>query len=692
MARSKQQASRRARLRKTFLSEENQAALKALNEARYPTREEAAHTAITFYSNRFKHERLYQFSGNRRGGKKEITSTFEYDLSEFVEKHPEMGAMRYFRRPPDNEGEKLLRGIFYNDNPKLRGIESVVKESGRVETLDRMIARRLNRIWQSALAQEVADYFTKDVIFDCVEDNGYYPFTTKRKEAREAMLKEIPESMPELFPAARKLTRHFILHVGPTNSGKTHDAVEDCAAAKRGIYLAPLRLLAMEIAERLNKEGVPCSMITGEEEQIIPGAQHVASTVEMMDFSWYDVAVIDECQMVGERERGWAWTQAILGVTAGTVHACMAPEAESLIIALIEECGDTWEVVRHRRTTPLRMDDEEFMFPEDVRDGDALVVFSRRSVLQAASLLEDAGRQVSVIYGALPYQARRAETEKFARGETKVVVATDAIGMGMNLPVKRIIFLETQKFDGQKKRDLEPAEVKQVAGRAGRRGYEELGLVNACFDKNSVKWKLKVKNPPIEAARTTMPGFLVNMERSLSQTMRDWQSLTDHAPYKKASMTRAIDLCEWMETHCPLPKDEMYRGISIPFDETNYDILSRWKEAMHNRLKGRPILEGLTIVIAQDGDSLETLEGKYKILDLLYSILRSFSSDEEEAEAQKAYILECKLELSGAIIAKLKQNKNTYKKCKICGDRLPWNYPYGICSACHALEMVRSDY
>ncbi len=325
-----------------------------------------------------------------------------------MEKSPEMGALRYFRRPSDNQGYRILKGIFYPRNPKLLGATRFVNDRGQVEEVAHYLGRRLNKMWKNVLAHEVSDHFTKEVIFECVEENPFYPFTSHRREAQEAMLKEIPETMPELFPRARTLKRHFILHVGPTNSGKTYDAVLACAQAQRGMYLAPLRLLAMEIAEKLNSQDVPCNMITGEEEQILPGAQHVASTVEMMDFSWYDVAVIDECQMIDDRDRGWAWTQAILGVTAGVVHACMAPEAEALIIKLIKECGDTWEVVRHERATPLRMDEEDFVFPYDVREGDALVVFSRRSVLQAASVLEDDGLSVSVIYGALPYEARRA--------------------------------------------------------------------------------------------------------------------------------------------------------------------------------------------------------------------------------------------------------------------------------------------
>jgi ATP-dependent RNA helicase SUPV3L1/SUV3 len=215
----------------------------------------------------------------------------------------------------------------------------------------------------------------------------------------------------------------------------------------------------MEAAERINRAGVPCDMITGEEERTIVGARHVASTIEMLAVDrYFDVAVIDEAQMIVDDDRGWAWTQAILGVSAPIVHVCMAEEALPIISKLILSCGDTYEVERHERQTPLSLERVPFHFPEAVRDGDALVVFSRKSVLEAASLLEDYNIKASVVYGALPYEARMAETEKFLSGKTRVVVATDAIGMGMNLPIKRIVFLETVKFDGKEKRNHKACE------------------------------------------------------------------------------------------------------------------------------------------------------------------------------------------------------------------------------------------
>ncbi len=121
--------------------------------------------------------------------------------------------------------------------------------------------------------------------------------------------------------------------------------------------------------------------MTGEEEHIVEGATHQASTVEMMDPAWeYDVAVIDEAQMMQEEERGGSWTAAIMGVLAREVHVCAAPYAEQLLIRLIEYCGDTWEVVRHERMTPLIVETDR-IFQEE-RTGSRFRTAGQRHSLQ----------------------------------------------------------------------------------------------------------------------------------------------------------------------------------------------------------------------------------------------------------------------------------------------------------------------
>ena len=266
---------------------------------------------------------------------------------------------------------------------------------------------------------------------------------------RQEVVDRVPERYVDLYPECRKMMRHFVLHIGPTNSGKTYQAIKALEKAGSGVYLGPLRLLAYEQYERINADGEICSLLTGEERIEKEDAFFTASTIEMADLDrFYVAAVIDEAQMVEDRERGGAWTAAILGLRAAEIHVCASLNAEKVLVRMIEECGDTYEIVRHDRKTPLIAEARCFSFPRDVKKGDALIVFSRKDVHAVAAELKRRGRKCSLIYGALPYDVRHEQAALFASGENEVVAATDAIGMGMNLPIRRVVFLVRDKFDG----------------------------------------------------------------------------------------------------------------------------------------------------------------------------------------------------------------------------------------------------
>lgn len=305
----------------------------------------------------------------------------------------------------------------------------------------------------------------------------------KENQLKQAIMKLVPLRPEMEFPEALAMKRHFVLHIGPTNSGKTFHALERLKTARKGIYLGPLRLLALEVYEKMREYKVPCTMLTGQECLEMEGSTIQASTIEMLNVEQaYEVAVIDEAQMIEDKNRGYSWTRAILGILAEEIHICMSPAAEPVITHLISLCNDDYEIHRYERKTRLEFEEKSFSFPEDVKEGDALVVFSKKAVLDVAGRLEEQGIESSVIYGSLPPEIRRRQMALFTSGETKVVVSTDAIGMGLNLPVKRIIFMQTEKFDGQSVRKLLPPEVKQIAGRAGRFGIYDTGYVNAMGD------------------------------------------------------------------------------------------------------------------------------------------------------------------------------------------------------------------
>ena len=198
--------------------------------------------------------------------------------------------------------------------------------------------------------------------------------------------------------------------------------------------------------------------------------------------------------MIADKQRGWAWTRAILGVLSPEVHICMAPEALDIVIKLIKDCKDTYEIIEHKRDTKLIFEDKPFDLNKDVKKGDALVVFGKRKALAVSAQLLNNNIKTSIIYGSLPYSTRKKQFERFLDGETEVIVCTDAIGMGVNLPIKRIVFLETRKYDGVSLRKLNVSEIKQIAGRAGRRGIYDTGYVTAMSDCNLIKNALNTKH------------------------------------------------------------------------------------------------------------------------------------------------------------------------------------------------------
>jgi len=310
------------------------------------------------------------------------------------------------------------------------------------------------------------------------------------------------QGYPDSFKTARRAQRKVTLFVGPPNSGKTHQAFERLATCERGVYLAPLRLLALEGRDRLMARGVPCSLRTGEESAPVEGARVVSSTIEMMGTGeLIDVAVIDEAQMIFDPWRGWAWTQAIVGAPAKELLIICSAYAVPAIENLLGLCGERCEVRQFQRMQQVQL------LPATVpiaslKLGDAVVAFSRKDVLMLRDQVADNGKTVSVIYGALPPEVRRREAERFATGQTEVLVATDAIGMGLNLPIRRVLFSTLTKFDGVGDRTLDESEVHQIAGRAGRYGIHEEGFA----------------------------GVLSEAEPSAGRTLRELMALQPRAP------------------------------------------------------------------------------------------------------------------------------------------------------------------
>lgn len=282
------------------------------------------------------------------------------------------------------------------------------------------------------------------------------------------------------YPEARAIQRKVIFHAGPTNSGKTYHAIQRYLAAKSGVYCGPLKLLAHEIFEKSNSAGVPCDLVTGEERTFVGSegraAAHLACTIEMCSVnSTYEVAVIDEIQMIRDPARGWAWTRALLGLCAEEIHVCGEPAAIEFIRELMYTTGEEVEVCTYQRLTPFSILNQAVESLDNLRPGDCIVCFSKNDIYSISRQIETKGLECAVIYGSLPPGTKLSQAKKFNDPDDpcKILVATDAIGMGLNLSIRRIIFNSLVKPNVNEKgeKQMEPistSQALQIAGRAGR--------------------------------------------------------------------------------------------------------------------------------------------------------------------------------------------------------------------------------
>lgn len=421
------------------------------------------------------------------------------------------------------------------------------------------------------------------------------------------------------YPEARAMQRHFILHTGGTNTGKTHAGFERLRKAKTGVYLAPLRLLALEAQERLLDLGVACSLTTGEEEDRREGDTHVAATAEKLDLSArYDVAVIDECQMIADRERGFAWTRAILGVLAPEVHLCAAPEARDLLIRIIESTGDTWEEIRHLRKTPLVCMRREIDF-DDVKPGDALITFSKLGVLSVAEDLRAHGKEPAIIYGALPYSTRRRQMEGFLEGRMQYVVSTDAIGMGLEAAV-----------------------------------------------------------PPLETAVAGFSELVLQVEHDLLEVLTEWNKMPTVAPYVKLDVSRYITLIgKVRQEGFSLTREQELRCANIPFDETEEALLELFFSFLRCFREGQPL--SCPELPEGHAPTLPQLEQYCRKLDLYFSFSKAFGCPiDRDALYDKR---EDAAESINQIL--LYNLKNNIRFCARCGAALPLHQSGRLCQSCY---------
>ena len=276
--------------------------------------------------------------------------------------------------------------------------------------------------------------------------------------------------------------------LGPTNTGKTHYAIERMLAHGTGMIGLPLRLLAREVYDRVvaAKGYAAAALLTGEERICPPTARYFVCTVESMPVDVRaDFVAIDEIQLAEDDDRGHVFTDRILHMRG--IHETLLLGADTMR-SLLKELKLGAETEPRPRFSELRYAGHAKITKLPKRT--AIVAFSAEEVYAIAELLRRQKGGAAVVMGALSPRTRNAQVALYQSREVDYIVATDAIGMGLNLDVDRVVFASRTKYYGRRHRALTLAECAQIAGRAGRfRTDGEFGETGSCPPFRDEEWK-----------------------------------------------------------------------------------------------------------------------------------------------------------------------------------------------------------
>jgi len=508
------------------------------------------------------------------------------------------------------------------------------------------------------------------------------------KRQRQALLARTVRDFKNLFPLARSLRRRLIFHTGPTNSGKTYTAFQQLKKAGTGYYLAPLRLLALEGYENLREQGVSASLITGEEQLLDEDATHISSTIEMLSFeSEVDCCVIDEVQMIDDRDRGWAWANAIIGAPAKTVIMTGSPNAKEAIIALAEYLGEPLEIIEFERKNPLELLKSPTPITA-IEPKTAVIAFTRSNALRLKQQLSKTYR-TSVIYGNLSPEVRREEARRFREGETDILVATDAISMGLNLPIKTLLFSKADKFDGQNQRNLTATEVRQISGRAGRYGLSEKGYVGALTADvlKTISSLFTKPIEPIELPFNVMANFdhimLVSNileEKSLSNIVDFFvRNMKFEGPFRAANLESMQEASAIVDRY-DLDMRTKYTLATAPLSTSSPLVMAAFERYVRALEQKKPIAYIPPQRLGLHALSMEELqEAEDRIKEISLYLWLSYRLGEFFVDAEKARTFRGEL---NRFIENSLQQSHFVPRCKTCGKPLAPNAEFSICQSC----------
>ncbi len=510
----------------------------------------------------------------------------------------------------------------------------------------------------------------------------------KAQKLREELLAKSIRDFKSLFPIARELNREIIFHVGPTNSGKTYQAMEALKSATTGYYLAPLRLLALEGYEELKKSGVGVSLITGEEEIIDEDSTHICSTIEMLNNSIdVDICVIDEIQMINDRDRGWAWTNALIGAPASKVIVTGSSDALQAVKEICQYLGEKLTIIEFERKNELKILPHQTPL-DNIEKSTAIVSFSRRDVLSLKQQLSKK-YSVSVVYGNLSPEVRREEARRFREGESQILVSTDAIAMGLNLPIKTLLFAKDNKFDGLRRRELTVSEILQIAGRAGRYGLEEVGYVGALSTSalthisKSIDKPLPPINPPFSVMASLEHVLLIGDILDTQNISRILEFFANNmefdGPFVAGNIDSMIEVAQIVDDY-ELDLISKYHlscapaSISSPYIENKFNYYIK-KLSLGEKVTYIPPRDMPKFAITNE----MMLDAEDRVREISLYLWLSFKFPQQFEDTQQA--INSRVMLNNFIEESLKKGELS-KRCTKCGASLDFSYKFSICDKC----------
>lgn len=473
--------------------------------------------------------------------------------------------MNFAKHTFENEVDYQFKNLLKNSDVE----ESVLKSSNLKELLEKLIIKNLARPPENRRIEILPSRIREILIGEKDEINGL---------VEKAILDKLMKiNYKDSFPIARAKNRKFKFFVGKTNSGKTYKAFNELVKYNSGAYLSPLRLLALEGQEEILSRNKKCNMITGEEKSLDENAKFTSSTIEMLDLKKeVDCIVIDEIQMIKDKNRGWAWTQAVIGAPAENIILAGSDEVLNLIKEILSYTGDTLEIEYLERKSPLKVMSDVVDF-KNIKKGTAIIAFSRKDILKYKMLLKN--RKTSTIYGNLGPEIRKEESRKFREGETDILIATDAIAMGLNLPIETILFTTFRKSIRGEKIELDEQLVQQIGGRAGRYGLKNVGYVGAT-NRSTLSYIKDVMSRPIPEYTDKAPimphaKYLKDISEitkvtNFKKLMISFQDFItkDDGLFSCTDLTKIIELSEEIEKY-NLSIEDNLRLTAAPVKENN---------------------------------------------------------------------------------------------------------------------------